>query len=87
VAADAASGLRVKGAPQSDTTGLEWSPATGECPGIIDCLDLMLVSPEVAAFASPDVIIQIGPRQGLTDMVLNVIQRIVKCCSPRHPTH
>ena len=29
VAADAASGLRVKGAPQSDTTGLEWSPATG----------------------------------------------------------
>ena len=74
VVADAASGLRVKGAPAvtSASSGsgagsnlddnLEWSAATGECPGVIDCLDLMLVSPEVAAFARPDVIVQINPR-------------------------
>ena len=65
VAADAASGLRVKGAGAvSDDAGLnlEWSAATGECPNIVGCLDLMLVSDEVAAYARPDVIVQINTR-------------------------
>ena len=78
VVADAASGLRVKGGDGSLKSGrlkssssssssshhshLEWSAATAECPGLVNTLDLMLVSDEIRDFVAPDVILQLNPR-------------------------
>ena len=66
VVADAASGLRVKGAAydssQTQDANTEWSAASAECPGLVNTLDLMLTSDKMREFVKPDVILQINPR-------------------------
>mgnify|MGYP001968777946 CR=1 FL=1 len=73
VVADAASGLRVKGGAFSSlhsslnstlrsSHDLEWSAASAECPGLVNTLDLMLVSDEIREYVAPDVILQLNPR-------------------------
>ena len=73
VVADAASGLRVKGGAFSSLNSslkstlrsshdLEWSAASAECPGLVNTLDLMLVSDEIREYVAPDVILQLNPR-------------------------
>ena len=74
VVADAASGVRVRGraaagratasssTASSSTASSSWSPASAGCPHVVDCADLMLVSPEVREFFRPDVVVQINPR-------------------------
>ena len=72
VVADAASGVRVRGraaagratasssTASSSTASSSWSPASAGCPHVVDCADLMLVSPEVREFFRPDVVVQIN---------------------------
>ena len=66
VVADAASGLRVRGAEiggsSSAPRASSWSAAGGVCPGLLDGLDLALCSPEFREWFDPDVIVQINPR-------------------------
>ena len=68
VVADAASGLRVKGgassslksssrsssrsSSSSSSHDLEWSAASAECPGLVNTLDLMLVSDEIRDYVA-----------------------------------